>query len=379
MTTADIVHRPIQFVDLAQQQARIRAQIDAAMANVLDHGHYILGPEVAQLEHELARFCGARFAVSCGSGTDALLMGLMAKCLAPGQAVIVPSFTFAATAEVVCLLGGIPVFADVREDTFTIDPPSVEHALATAHKSGLAVAGIISVDLFGNPCDYASIEAFARDNGLWLICDAAQSFGATYRGRRVGTIGDLTATSFFPAKPLGCYGDGGAIFTDDSETAEILRSLRVHGQGSNKYDNVRIGINGRLDTLQAAILLQKLSIFEEEITLRGRVARFYDEYLPSNIVRPSVQDGAVSAWAHYTTQLADRDRARQELHARGVPTMVYYPKPLHRQTAYRYFPCAGNGLPVSGKLSDRVLSLPMHPYLTPDEQQHIAGALKQCL
>ncbi len=269
------MRHPIAFIDLGRQQQRIRSSLDAAIARVLDRGEYIMGPEVAELEGRLAEFSGARHAITCANGTDALMLALMAKGLSAGDAVIMPSFTFCATAEPVCLLGGVPIFADVLEDTFNLDPLSLEAALRTAHRLGLPVRGVISVDLFGQPCDYDAVERFARENDLWLICDAAQAFGATYRGRKVGTIGDVTTTSFFPAKPLGCYGDGGAVFTNDSETAEVIRSLRVHGKGKDKYDNVRVGMNGRLDTLQAAILLEKLAIFVDEIDARNSVAARY--------------------------------------------------------------------------------------------------------
>jgi len=377
VTTA---HRsPLSFVDLARQQSAIRHRIDAAIARVLDHGAYIMGPEVGVLEARLSAFTGARHVVTCGSGTDALLMALMAKGLHAGQAVIVPSFTFAATAEVVCLLGGVPVFADVQEDTFNLDPASLKVALLTAERLGIPVAGVISVDLFGQPCDYDAIEPIIRENNLWLICDAAQSFGATYHHRRIGTIGDITATSFFPAKPLGCYGDGGAIMTDDDEVAVILRSLRVHGQGTDKYDNVRVGINGRLDTVQAAILLEKLAIFPDEIAARDSVADTYDRILPDGPQRPFRLRGATSAWAQYTLQTDERNNLVAGLKAEGIPAVIYYPLPVHLQRAYQSFPRAGNGLVVSERLAERVLSLPMHPYLTEAEQNRVADAVQRLL
>lgn len=368
---------PIALIDLARQQQRVRARLDAAIARVLDHGRYIMGPEVAELERTLADFCGARHAITCASGTDALLLALMAKNLRPGDAVIVPSFTFCATAEPICLLGGVPIFADVLEDTFNLAPASLRAAIKTARRLGLPLRGVVSVDLFGQPCDYDSIEAIARENALWLICDAAQSFGATYRVRKVGTIGDITTTSFFPAKPLGCYGDGGAIFTEDDGTAAIIRSLRVHGQGKDKYDNVRIGLNGRLDTLQAAILLEKLAIFADEIGARNRVADDYGELLPSEFRRPAVIDDAVSVWAQYTVRTSARDEWTMRLAEQGVPTAVYYERPVHLQPAYRGYPLAGDDLPVSRRLADSVFSLPMHPYLTREDQLRIVAAMER--
>ena len=250
--------KPVEFIDLKAQQQRLGDRIPRAIQTVLDHGRYIMGPEVYELEQQLARFCGARHVISCASGTDALVMALMARGTGPGDAVFVPAFTFVATAEAVALLGATPVFVDVEPDSFLLDPASLDAALETATRTGLAPKGIIPVDLFGQPCDYAEINAYARERGLFVIADAAQSFGARLDGNRVGTLAEVTATSFFPAKPLGCYGDGGALFTDDDELADRLRSLRVHGKGAHKYDNVHIGINGRLDTIQAAILLEKL-------------------------------------------------------------------------------------------------------------------------
>jgi dTDP-4-amino-4,6-dideoxygalactose transaminase len=363
----------IAFIDLARQQERIRDRLETAIRRVLDHGQYIMGPEVFELEHSLAEFCGARHVIACASGTDALLLALLAKGLRPGDAVIVPSFTFCATAEAVSLLGGVPIFADVLEETFNLDPLSLKAAVLAVRRLGLPLRGVISVDLFGQPCDYGQIEAIVRESGLWLICDAAQAFGATYGGRQVGTIGDITVTSFFPAKPLGCYGDGGAVFTDDDEATEVIRSLRVHGQGQDKYDNVRVGINGRLDTLQAAILLEKLTIFSEEIEARNRVAARYNEILPAALRRPHVIDGASSVWAQYTVRARARDDWLECLKRKGVPAAVYYVRPLHRQPAYSNCPTASATLVTSEQLAATVLSLPMHPYLTADDQVRIAA------
>ncbi len=373
MTDPIPVRRPIEFIDLGRQQQRIRDRLDAAVARVLDHGAYIMGPEVAELERKLSAFCGARHSLSCANGTDALVLALMAKGLKPGEAVIVPTFTFCATAEAVSMLGGVPIFADVLEDTFNLDAESLKAAILTAREQGLPLAGVISVDIFGQPCDYDAIEPVARENGLWLICDAAQSFGAVYRGRPVGSIGDITTTSFFPAKPLGCYGDGGAVFTDDDETAAVLKSLRVHGQGTDKYDNVRIGMNSRLDTMQAAVLIEKLAIFPDELEARARVAERYDALLPPDLARPTLLPGCTSAWAQYTLRTGSRDAVMKQLKEYGVPSAIYYARPLHRQLAYRHYPMAGGALPVTDRLIETVLSLPMHPYLTEEDQQHVAS------
>jgi dTDP-4-amino-4,6-dideoxygalactose transaminase len=372
---------PLPFIDLAAQRRRLGADIDAAIMRVVDHGAYILGPEVKQLEGELAAFCGARHVVSCANGTDALAMVLMAKGLKPGDAVLCPSFTFAATGEVVAWFGATPVFADVHEDTFNLDVRSLEAGARKARALGLNLVGVIPVDLFGQPADYDALEAFCAREGLWMLCDAAQSFGATYKGRKVGSIGDATTTSFFPAKPLGCYGDGGAIFTDDAELADVLRSIRMHGQGTDKYDNVRIGMNGRLDTIQAAVLLAKLAIFPDEIEARDRIATRYNERLRDVAIVPEVMEGASSVWAQYTLRLPgfDREEFQATLKAAGIPTAVYYPKPLHQQTAYKHYPVAGNGLPVSDRIATEVVSLPMHPYLTQETQDRIVGAVKSAL
>jgi dTDP-4-amino-4,6-dideoxygalactose transaminase len=372
----------IEFIDLGAQRRRIGRRMDEAVLRVVDHGKYIMGPEVATLEKELATFCGAKHVLSCANGTDALGLALMAKNLKPGQAVLVPSFTFAATAEVVVWFDAVPIFVDVREDTFNMDPASLEAGIATARRSGLEPVGVIPVDLFGMPADYDEILAIASTHRLWVISDAAQSFGAVYRGRNVGTIGDITTTSFFPAKPLGCYGDGGAVFTDDDNAATVLKSLRVHGQGTDKYDNVRIGMNARLDTIQAAVLREKLKIFSDEIETRSVVAERYHEALRGIARVPGVPGGLTSVWAQYTVRLPggrDRDAVAAELKAAGVPTAVYYAKPLHRQTAYRQYPVAGNGLPISDRLAGEVLSLPMHPYLDAAMQDHIVAAVKAAL
>lgn len=372
---------PIAFIDLAAQRKRLGSAVDEAVLKVINHGGYIMGPEVKTFEADLAAFCGAKHVVSCANGTDALAFVLMAKGVKPGDAVLCPTFTFAATAEVVAWLGATPIFVDVREDTFNMDIASLEAGLKTAKELGLNPVGVIPVDLFGQPADYDAIETFCAREGLWMLCDAAQSFGATYKGRKVGSIGLATSTSFFPAKPLGCYGDGGAVFTNDDELAAVMRSIRVHGQGSDKYDNVRIGMNGRLDTMQAAILIEKLKIFPSEIEARDRVAKYYNDNLRDVAVVPEVPEGYTSVWAQYTLRMAgfDREQFQADLKAAGVPTAVYYPKPLHQQTAYKRFPVAGNGLPVSERLAAEVVSLPMHPYLTEEVQDRIIAAVKNAI
>jgi dTDP-4-amino-4,6-dideoxygalactose transaminase len=372
---------PIAFIDLAAQRARIGAAIDAGLLRVAHHGQYILGPEVKALEADLAAFCGAKDCITVSNGTVALAMPLMAKGIRPGDAVFCPSFTFAATAEVVAWLGAVPVFVDVLPDTFNMDPASLEQGIAKAKADGLKPKCVISVDLFGQPADYDAIEPIVAKHGLWLMSDAAQSFGGSHLARKVGTIGHVTATSFFPSKPLGCYGDGGAIFTDDAEMAALLRSLRVHGQGTDKYDNVRIGVNGRLDTMQAAVLIEKLKILGDEVVARDAVAKRYSEHLKDVVPVPHIVPGFVSAWAQYTVLVPAEARAAiiTAMKAEGIPTMVYYPKPLHLQTAYRHFPLAGNGLPVSERLANEVLSLPMHPYLDEATQDRVVDTFCRSL
>jgi dTDP-4-amino-4,6-dideoxygalactose transaminase len=372
---------PIAFIDLAAQRRHLGRAVDEAILRVLDHGLYVMGPEVARLEADLAAFCGARHSISCANGTDALALILMAEGVKAGDAVFCPAFTFAATAEVIALIGATPVFVDICQDTFNLDPMSLRAAVALAKDRGLNPACVIAVDLFGQPADYDAVEVAAAQEGLWLLCDAAQSFGARYKGRPVGTIGRATATSFFPAKPLGCYGDGGAVFTDDAELAGVLRSLRNHGQGADKYDNVRVGMNSRLDTLQAAVLIEKLRIFPGEIGARDRVAKRYGEQLRDLAVVPEVLEGATSVWAQYTLRLPGRDRNALQsfLAAAGVPTAIYYPVPLHRQTAYSHCPTAPGGLPVSDRLAAEVISLPMHPYLTEAMQDRVTAAVRAAL
>lgn len=371
----------IPFIDVAAQRRRLGAAIDAAVARVLDHCQFILGPEVAAFEKELAAFCGARHAVGCASGTDALVLALRAKGIGPGDAVFCPSFTFCATAEVAVLVGATPVFVDVCEETFNIDADSLKAAIVTARRLGLTPKAVIPVDLFGLPADHAAVAAVARDEELIVIDDAAQAFGASINGRKLGTFGDMTATSFFPAKPLGCYGDGGAVLTDDEETATILRSLRVHGQGADKYDNVRIGLASRLDTIQAAVLREKLKVFPDEIEARNSVACRYAEALVGLVTVPRVPGGSVSVWAQYTIRVPAQRREgfAASLKTEGVPTAIYYPVPLHRQQAYRHYPVGDGGAPVSEKLAAEVISLPMHAYLDAATQDRVIEAARRAL
>ncbi|WP_299867792.1 DegT/DnrJ/EryC1/StrS aminotransferase family protein [uncultured Hoeflea sp.] len=373
---------PVRFVDLAAQQARIRARVDAAIARVLDHGQYVMGPEVAELEAQLSAHSGAAHTVACSSGTDALAMVLMARNLRPGQAIFCPAFTFVATAEVVAWLGAHVWFVDVDAETFNIDPASLETAIAGARQAGHEPVGVIPVDLFGIPADYDAVSKIAAREGLWVLGDAAQSYGARYHNRRVGTLAMATATSFFPAKPLGAYGDGGAIFTDDADLAETLRSILFHGKGTSQYDNVRVGMTGRIDTMQAAILIEKLAIFDDEIEARNRIAARYSAQLGSHVATPAVPDGLQSVWAQYTLKLpqgTDRAAIQASMKEKGVPSAVYYAKPLHRQDAYSHHGIAGGELPVTDMLADCVLSLPMHPYLDEDTQDRVTEALISAL
>ena len=372
---------PIPFIDVAAQRRRLGRSVDEAIARVLGHCQFILGPEVRALEVKLAEFCGARHVVSCASGTDALVLVLMAQGIGPGDAVICPSFTFTATAEVVALVGATPVFADVEQASFNLDPASLELACAAAREAGLRPKAVIPVDLFGQPADYDRITPVAEAEGLFVLDDAAQSFGATYKNRRVGALAPATATSFFPAKPLGCYGDGGAVVTEDEELAQVILSLRVHGEGRGKYDCVRIGLNGRLDTIQAAVLMEKLRIFPEEILARERVARRYSAGLADVATVPRLASGSSSVWAQYTLRLASgrRDGVAAALKAQGIPTAIHYPVPLHRQQPYQRFPIALGGAPVSERLAEEVISLPMHAYLDETTQDRIIEAVRGAL
>jgi dTDP-4-amino-4,6-dideoxygalactose transaminase len=383
------------FIDLEAQQKRIRKVIEAKISAVLDHGQYIMGPEIKQFEKTLADYVGVKHAVSCASGTDALLLALMAYGVGPGDAVFTSPFTFIATAEVVQLLGATPVYVDIDPATFNIAPARLanavsalkridgSHPLPKATKTGLKPKAVISVDLFGLPADADAINRIAAENGMVVIEDAAQSFGAEYNGRKTCSLAPIGCTSFFPAKPLGCYGDGGMCFTDDPGLASVMDSIRVHGKGSDKYDNVRIGINGRMDTLQAAILLAKFSIFQEEVDLRQKVADGYRQMLGGckSFQVPVVPPGCTSVWAQYSVLAASeehRKKAQAALKEASIPTAVYYPKPLHLQTAFSPLGYKEGDFPCSEDASRRIFSLPMHPYLTPGDQEKIADVFKRC-
>ncbi|MEF2552447.1 DegT/DnrJ/EryC1/StrS aminotransferase family protein [Aurantimonas sp. A2-1-M11] len=374
----------IPFIDLATQRDRIRDKVDRRIATVLDHGAFILGPEIREFEAALGAFGRTTHTLSCASGTDALALPLMAWGIKPGDVVFCPSFTFAATAEVVAWLGATPYFVEVDAETFNIDPARLEAAIAeVATSDGLTPRAIIAVDLFGQPADYPALRRIADAHGLKLISDAAQGYGGTIDGEMSSRWSHVVSTSFFPAKPLGCYGDGGAVQTDDAELHEIMASLRVHGQNiEDKYDNVRIGMNARMDTLQAAILMEKLAIFPDEIAARHRIAARYSEKLAGIVTPQKLLRDAVSTWAQYTIRLpegTDRGVFAASLREAGVPTAIYYPRPLHKQTAYGHFPVAGGELPVSDALSRDVISLPMHAYLDEPTQDRIVAAVAAAL
>ena len=366
---------PTKFIDLAAQQKLIRSQIDAAIKKVLDHGQFIMGPEVKEFEGQLCEFTGAKHALTCANGTDALSLVLMAWGVGKGDAVFVPSFTYVASAETPAQLGATPFFVDVLKDTFNIDPDSFKQAIIDCRELGLNPSVVIAVDLFGQPANVDAISDIAYAENIKVLVDGAQSFGATSMGRRVGSMGDATTTSFFPAKPLGCYGDGGAIFTSCDEDAEIINSLRLHGKGYQKYDNVRIGMNSRLDTLQAAILIEKLKLFPKELTLRAEVAQRYSTLLQDHCQIPILDVDHTCAWAQYTLVLPDRDKIQSALKASSVPSVVYYPIPLSNQIGYQHYPKVSTGTLTSERLSRQVLSLPMHPYLEFLDQKRIANLL----
>ena len=384
----------MQFIDLAAQQERIRERIEANIAAVLDHGKSIMGPEIQSLEEKLAQYVGVKHAISCASGTDALLLALMACEIGPGDAIFTTPFTFIATGEVISLLGATPVFVDIDPRTFNIDPSKLEPAVktlldnqATDHdhplpRSGarLVPRGIIAVDLFGLPADYDNLNAIAGRHGLFVLEDAAQSFGAEYKGKKACNLAQIGGTSFFPAKPLGCYGDGGMCFSDDDNLYEIMMSLRVHGKGTHKYDNVRIGMNGRMDTLQAAVLLAKFDIFPEEIELRQQVASRYSQLLnkQAEVQAPVVPEKMTSAWTQYSVLAKDeahRTQLQAKLKEAGIPTAIYYPKPLHLQTAFKSLGYKDGDFPISEDFSGRIFSLPMHPYLSNSDQEIIVRNL----
>jgi UDP-2-acetamido-2-deoxy-ribo-hexuluronate aminotransferase len=369
----------LDFIDLKTQQQRISDLLAENLQRVLAHGQYVMGPEIKELETRLATYVGVKHAISCSSGTDALFMPLMAYGVGPGDAVFTTPFTFIATAEVIQLLGATPVFVDIDPKTFNLDPEALDEAVGrlgrnpgTAH---LKPKGVIPVDLFGQPADYARIHAIAREQGLFVLEDAAQSFGATYQGRRAGALAPAAATSFFPAKPLGCYGDGGAVFTDDDDLAEVLCSIRVHGQGRHKYEHVRLGLNGRLDTLQAAVLLAKLEIFDKEVVERQRLARQYSQALNAVVEVPYVAPDCTSVWAQYSVLSDHREELLQKLQEAQIPAAIYYPVPLHLQGAFAHLGYKPGDFPVSERASRRIFSLPIHPYLGLADQEKIVRVL----
>lgn len=374
--TAPIDVSAIAFIDLQAQRARIGARMDAAIGRVLNHGGFIMGPEVAEVERKLAAHCGAKHVITCSSGTTALVMALMAKDVGRGDAVFVPSFTFTATAEAPAILGATPVFVDVLPDTFNLDPASLERAIAVAKQTGLRPACVIPVDLFGQPVDFDAIRAVTDRHGLWILDDAAQSYGARYKGKALGTCATITATSFYPSKPLGCYGDGGALFTDDDDIAKRLRQVRVHGQSHDRNENARVGLTGRFDSIQAAVLLEKLAIFDTECAEREAVAAHYAAGFKDVVTTPYLRPDCTSVWAQYTIKSPRRDRIAATLQAQGIPSAIHYLKPIHTQPPYRGFPIASGGLPVTERLAQEVISLPMHPYLTADAQDRIIAAVR---
>ncbi len=370
----------MEIIDLSTQQKRILDKIEANIRTVLNHGKYIMGPEVKALEDRLAAYVGVKYAVSCASGTDALLMALMAYQIGPGDAVLTTPFTFIATAEVISLLGATPVFVDIDPGTYNIDPQKVYDTLRNMKGASLKPKAIIAVDLFGLAADYDALDAIAKENNLILIEDAAQSFGAEYKGRKSCSFGNIACTSFFPAKPLGCYGDGGMCFTNDTQIETVLKSIRVHGQGSHKYDNVRIGINGRIDTLQAAILMAKFDIFPEEVLLRQRAAERYEKLLSKIpfLKTPQIPQNCLSVWAQYSVLAENsqqRDKILDKLNKSGIPSAIYYPKPLHQQEAFSSLAYKNGDFPVSENAASRIFSLPMHPYLREEDQIKIADIL----
>ncbi len=367
----------LPFIDLQAQRARIAEKIDAAIARVLAHGQFIFGPEVKAFEEQLAAFCGARHAIGCANGTDALVLPLKAWGVGPGDAVFCPSFTFAATPEIVPWVNATPVFVDVRADTYNMCADSLDAAIEGVKRAGkLNPKVVIAVDLFGQPADYPALSAIAKRHGLKLIADSAQGFGCTLHGKHPLAWADAATTSFFPAKPLGCYGDGGAVMTNSDADMKAIRSFALHGAGADKYDNIRIGMNSRLDTIQAAILIEKLAIFADEIEKRNVVADRYAALLEGVVRTPSVIAGGVSTWAQYTIEAERRDDLAAYLREAGVPTAQYYPRPLHQQTAYRDFPVGAGGMAVTDAIARKVISLPMHPYLDAPTQEKIADAVR---
>ena len=368
----------MQFIDLKAQQALIREKIDLRIKKVLDHGKYIMGPEVHELEERLSNYVSIKHCISCSSGTDALLIPLMAMNIGPGDAVLTTPFTYIATAEVIALIGATPVFCDIYDKTFNINPEELQKAYDMAISKNLKPKAIMPVDLFGLPARYRLIEKFAEDNDLKVIEDAAQGFGGKINEKKAGSFGDVAATSFFPAKPLGCYGDGGAIFTNDDELAHKMKSIRVHGGGADKYENVRLGINGRLDTIQAAILLEKIEIFDAELKLRNRAADYYTQNINKLCIPPHIPDKYFSSWAQYSMVLPEglnRYQLMEKLNKNDIPSMVYYKIPNHLQEGYRQYDNQEGDFKVTEDISKKILSLPMHPYLDKDSQDKVLGVI----
>ncbi len=368
---------PTQFIDLKSQQSQIRSKINKRISTVLDHGIYIMGPEVKEFEELLQKFTGSKYALTCANGTDALTISMMAFDLKSNDVVFIPSFTYVASAETVAQLGAIPFFVDVKKSTFNMDPDSLKQAIIDAKGMGLNPKVVMPVDLFGQPSDLHEILDIAKENNLKTLIDGAQSFGSDYKNKKACTYGDIATTSFFPAKPLGCYGDGGAIFTQDPELAELIDSIRLHGKGQEKYDNVRIGVNSRLDTIQAAILIEKLEIFPEEIALRNKFASIYTKCMPNTIECPIIPKDSLSVWAQYTIISEHRDALREKLSKKNIPSVIYYPKSLSQQDGYKKFPMVSSGLKISESLPNEVLSLPMHPYLREDFIRHACKILEE--
>lgn len=358
----------MQFIDLQSQYVFLKKKIDSRIQAVLDHGKYISGPEVAELEDKLADYVGVKHAITCANGTDALTLALMAMSIGKGDAVFVPTFTFFASAESISLSGATPIFIDSDKETFNICPVDLERQINKVIANGnLNLKAIMAVDLFGLPANYPEISKVAEKYGLKIIEDAAQGFGGAINEKKAGSFGDISTTSFFPAKPLGCYGDGGAIFTDNDHYAELIRSYSVHGKGSDKYDNIRIGMNSRLDTIQAAILLEKLDVFPLEIENRNKLADFYHSVIPDCLVKPNIQNSYTSSWAQYTVVSDERLKWMERFKESGIPTVIYYPKCMHQQTAFKNFERVGDFFPVAEELSAKVFSLPMHPYMNIEE------------
>ncbi len=364
----------MKFIDLNAQQKKIRDRVDKRINRVLNHGKYIMGPEVFELEEALAEHVGVKYCISCSSGTDALLIPLMAKGIGPGDAVITTTFTYIATAEVISLLGATPVFVDIYPETFNINVSQIQNAVDDIKKNNLIPKAIIAVDLFGLPARYRLLEIIAKENKLFLIQDSAQGFGSSIRNKKSGGFGDVASTSFFPAKPLGCYGDGGAIFTNDKLLRDLMHSIRIHGSGLDKYDNLRIGINGRLDTIQAAILLEKFSIFDIELKQRNKIANYYNERINPKLRKPYIPQGYISSWAQYSllaTSESHRNKIMRLLKNSQVPSMIYYKNPLHLQRVFDNLNYAKGDFPISEKISKQIFSIPMHPYLTQSQQDKI--------